>query len=77
MDFFEEQAMATLLYRGHTYESKISAQSPDVTLTYQRDHFKKVSKQVSKELKKILTYRGQTYIAASGDHSGHEQETLT
>ena len=53
--------MATLLYRGHTYESKASAPSSDVTLTYKRDDFKQASEQASRDLKKTLTYRGQTY----------------
>ena len=68
--------MATLLYRGHTYESKTSTPSPDVTLTYTRDHFKTASEQVSRDLKKTLTYRGQSYTTPSGDHLGHEKKTL-
>ena len=68
--------MATLLYRGHTYESKTSNPSPDVTLTYKRDHFKKASEQASRDLKKTLTYRGQSYTTPSGDHLGHEKKTL-
>jgi len=69
--------MATLLYRGHTYESKTSTPSPDVTLTYKRDHFKKASEQVSRDLKKALTYRGQAYTTPVDAHSGQEQRTLT
>ena len=69
--------MTTLLYRGHTYESKTSTPTPDVTLTYKRDHFKKASEQSSRDLKKTLTYRGQTYITPGDDHSGHVQRTLT
>ena len=69
--------MATLLYRGHTYESKTSAPSPEVTLTYKRDHFKQASEQASRDLKKTLTYRGQTYTTPGDAHSGHEQRTLT
>ena len=69
--------MATLLYRGHTYESKTSTPSPDVTLTYKRDHFKKASEQASSDLKKMLTYRGQNYTTPAGDNAGHEQKTLT
>ncbi len=69
--------MATLLYRGHTYESKTSTPSPDVTLTYKRDHFKKASEQTSRDLKKTLTYRGQNYTTPAGDNAGHEQKTLT
>ena len=69
--------MATLLYRGHTYESKTSTPSPDVTLTYKRDHFKTASEQASRDLKKTLTYRGQNYTTPAGDNTGHEQKTLT
>ena len=69
--------MATLLYRGHTYESKTSTPSPDVTLTYKRDHFKKASAQTSRDLKKTLTYRGQAYTTPGDSHSGHAQRTLT
>ena len=69
--------MATLLYRGHTYESKTSNPSPDVTLTYKRDHFKKASEQASRDLKKTLTYRGQTYTTSGESNSGHAQRNLT
>ena len=69
--------MATLLYRGHTYESKTSTPSPDVTLTYTRDHFKTASEQASRDLKKTLTYRGQAYTTPGDAHSGHKQRTLT
>ena len=69
--------MATLLYRGHTYESKTSTPSPDVTLAYKRDHFKKASEQVSRDLKKTLTYRGQADTTPRDAHSGQEQRTLT
>ena len=69
--------MATLVYRGHTYESKTSTPSPGVTLTYRRDHFHKASEQAARELKKTLTYRGQTYTTPGEAHSGHGQRTLT
>ena len=69
--------MATLLYRGHTYEHKTSAQSPDITLSYKREHFKKATLQTSKELKKTLKYRGLEYIRTVDEKGGHEPKNLT